>query len=80
MARAHCAVSVGMGTTDRVVSFKGNNNCEKDRAVEDDVVDRVEKFRKDDGIELTVIVKWPFKYSNHAIVENSNNSEENIKT
>ena len=44
--------------------FVGNDNGEKDGAVEDDAVDRVEKLREEDGIELTVIGERPLEFCN----------------
>ena len=43
------------------IPFKSNNNSEEDGAVEDDVVDRVEKLWEKYGIELTVIWEGPLE-------------------
>ena len=40
----------------------GNDNSEEDGAVEDDVVGREENLRKQDGVEFTVVGKWPLEH------------------
>ena len=37
-------------------------NSEEDRTAEDDVVGRKENLRKQDGVEFTVVGKWPLKH------------------
>ena len=41
--------------------FKGNNDGEKNRAVENDVVDWVENLWEEDGINFTAVREWPLK-------------------
>jgi hypothetical protein len=43
------------------IPFKCNNNSEEDGAVEDDVINRVEKLREKYGIDFTVIREWPLE-------------------
>ena len=44
------------------IPFIGNDNSEEDRAVEDDVIDRVEELGEEDGVQLTVIGEGPLKF------------------
>ena len=39
--------------------FICNDNGEEDGTVEDDIIDRIEKPGEDDGVQFTVVVKWP---------------------
>jgi hypothetical protein len=43
------------------IPFKRDNNSEEDRAVEDDVIDRVEKLWEKYCIEFTVIGEGPLE-------------------
>ena len=42
--------------------FKGDDNCEEDGTVEDDVVERVDNLWEEDGIHLTVVIEWPLEH------------------
>ena len=42
--------------------FKGNNDGEKNRTVENDVVDWVENLWEEDGINFTAVREWPLKH------------------
>ena len=44
------------------IPFICNDNGEEDGTVEDDIIDRVEKLGEDDGVQFTVVVKWPLEY------------------
>ena len=61
------------------IPFIGNNNGEKDRAVEDDVIDRVDELGEEDGIHLTVVGERPLELCNILFAELFRNADKRSK-
>ena len=61
-AGAEVALPVLVWSAHTAVSLIGNHDGQEDGAAEDDVVEGEEELGEDDGIELTVVRKWPLKH------------------
>ena len=60
--------------------FKGDDNSDKDGATDRDVIKRVEKLGEDESVDLTRVREGPVEDSDHAVVKQTEDKEDVIKT
>ena len=61
------------------VPFKGNDNCDEDRAADRDIVDGVKELGKQNCVELAAFGEWPAEDPGKTVVKDTEYQEDVIE-